>query len=434
MALIVVPPAMPADHADLPIAEAASEVMEIERSGPLDEGFDVTLGDTITDPGVRAIFSKQERTASIRNYRFRGVTLDVSTMLLVRGRRRIRETFFLMPEETYADMLTKPLLLTELDPTRHYIIGSNRAWHNYYHWMHQSLPAIDVGLRQARDRGVTLLLPPSLRPWQEETLNLLGYQDIPRMVLDVAGHYLLASAEFSDFLSGPRCSMVSRVAPATHRRMSEKVPRLPDAAEEIYVARTDTDVRVMVNEPELIELLLRQGVRIIVPGKLSISEQIATFRAARLVLGPHGAGLTNLVFCRSGAFVYELLPSHYPNIVFNRVAQEAGLNYVADVFESFGEGDFQLRTWRVDLDVVARRLDAIRQRIAATPRIETAMEFLRRTQMAQQPEVATAKRPPKPAPAAVPRQRPAGFLRRAVTSVSRLMWRRRRGNSAAREE
>src|SRR5579863_1649596 len=174
-----------------------------------------------------------------------------------------------MPEETYEAMLTKSLPLTELDPTQHYIIGSNRAWHNYYHWLHQALPAIDTGLRQARDRSVTLLMPPSPRPWQEETLALLGYQDVPRFNLEVAGHYLLASAEFSDFLSGPRCAMVSRVAPATHRRMSERVPWVPDAAEEIYVARTDTNVRPMVNEPELIELLQSQGVRIIVPGELS---------------------------------------------------------------------------------------------------------------------------------------------------------------------
>lgn len=87
----------------------------------------------------------------------------------------------------------------------------------------------------------------------------------------------LANTQFSDFLSGSRCAMVSRAAPATHRRMSERVPWLPDAAEEIYVARTDTEVRPMMNEPELIELLRSQGVSTVVPGELSISLQIATF-------------------------------------------------------------------------------------------------------------------------------------------------------------
>ena len=177
-----------------------------------------------------------------------------------------------------------------------------------------------------------------LRPFQEETLRLLGYQDLPRLILDISSHYRFASAEFSDFLGDRMHQMVSRTAMATYRSLSQVAPWLPGAAEEIYVARTDAGDRAMENEAELIELLQRQGVRIIVPGTLPVVEQIAAFRAARLVIGPHGAGLSNLVFCRSGSFVYEVLPRHYPNVAFNRVAQAAGLNYAADMFESAGAG------------------------------------------------------------------------------------------------
>jgi hypothetical protein len=135
-----------------------------------------------------------------------------------------------------------------------------------------------------------------------------------------------------------------------------------------------------VNEAELIDLLERQGVRIIVPGTLSVSGQIDAFRSARLVIGPHGAGMSNIVFCRSGSFVYEMLPQHYPNAAFNRVAQSGQLNYWADLFEGIGSGTGFERQWRIDLNVVAARLDAIREKIAATPRVESAMDFLRRTQ------------------------------------------------------
>lgn len=183
---------------------------------------------------------------------------------------------------------------------------------------------------------------------------------------------------------------------ATFQRISRTVPWPPNAAEEIYVARTDTGNRVVANEAELIDVLQREGVRVIVPGTLSVSDQIAAFRAARLVIGPHGAGLSNLVFCRGASFFYELLPRHYPSILFNRIAQAAGLNYAADMFESLGDGGVHDRAWRVDLDLVATRLDAIRKRIAATPRTETAMHFLRRTQLAHPDEVTA------PAPVVAP--------------------------------
>jgi hypothetical protein len=387
------PTAMPSDSANLPIREAASEIIDIEHSVPLDGEFDVALGDTFADDAIRARYQRQERTATICHYRLNDVTLDASTMLLVRGRRRIPETRFLVPDDAYADMLTKPLHPTETDPDEHYVIGINRAGHDYYNWMVQALPAIDAGLRRANHRRVTLVLPPSIRPFQEETLRLLGYQDLPRLILDISSHYRFASAEFSDFLGDRMHQMVSRTAMATYRSLSQEAPWLPGASEEIYVARTDAGGRAMENEAELIELLQNQGIRIIVPGALPVVEQIAAFRAARLIIGPHGAGLSNLVFCRSGSFVYEVLPRHYPNVAFNRVAQAAGLNYAADMFESSGAGHPHERPWRIDIGRFAARLDAIRARIAATPRVETAMEFLRRTQTE---EPGAAPPPPEP--------------------------------------
>ena len=189
--------------------------------------------------------------------------------------------------------------------------------------------------------------------------------------------------------------MVVRAAMATFRRMSEPVPWIRGAAAAIYVAHTDAPGRVAVNEAELIALLERQGVRIVAPGALPVAEQIAAFRAARLVIGSNGGGLSNIVFCQRGSFVYEMLPRHYPNAAFNRLAQAAGLNYWADLFEGVGEGDPYQRGWCIDLEIVAARLDAIRQRIAATPRLELAMVFLRRTQAAPLDEGAVPVPPPK---------------------------------------
>ena len=76
----------------------------------------------------------------------------------------------------------------------------------------------------------------------------------------------IASAEFSDFLADGTHRKVSRTAIATFRSLSQAAPWLPGAADEIYVARTDATARTMQNETELIDLLQRQGVRIIVPG------------------------------------------------------------------------------------------------------------------------------------------------------------------------
>src|ERR1700722_2822903 len=392
---------METEVADLRISEVADEIIEIQRAVPLEGDFEIDLGVTFTDPKSRTDFSRCPSLEVLRHYRLRDVTLDASTMLLVRDRQRIVETRYLIPDSAYADMLTKPLHPMPLDPAEHYVIGGNRAWHNYFHWMVQAVPAIDIGLRPADQRRVTIVLPPEPRPWQEETLALLGYQDVPRFILHGSGHFLLQSAEFSELAGARSPALVARAATATYRRMSQAVPWTEPGAEEIYVARTDSQNRVAENEAELMEVLQRQGVRIVVPGALSVSEQIAAFRAARLVIGPHGAGMSNFVFCRPGSFVYEMLPRHYPNVAFNRIAQATGLNYAADMFESFGAAGEHERPWRIDADLVAARLDTIREKLAARPRTESAMEFLRRANVGHpktrpsQSLPAAASRPPR---------------------------------------
>ena len=403
---------MSTEITDLHIGHAAHEVLEVESSAPLDREFEITLGDSFTDPEVRARFARQQQTGAVRLYRMRNVTLDASLMLLLRDRSRITETRYLVTDQEYADTLVKPLPAVPLDPAVHYVIGCNRAWHNYYHWLVQSLPAIDLSLRHSNPRRVMLIVSP-LQPWQNETLRLLGYQEVPRLTLRVSDTLLLPSAEFSDLLGEQMPHTVPRAAMTTFRRMSHPVPWTGGMAEEIYVARTDASNRAMENEAELIAMLQRRGVRIIVPGALTVAEQIAAFRSARLVIGPHGAGMSNIVFCQSGSFVYEMLPRHFANAAYNRLAQAAGLSYWADLFEG-GADDRPAheRTWRVDLKTVAARLDAVRARMIAKPRVESAMAFLRRTQMAH-PDAGPRTPPPdEPDPPAPEKPRRAGLFAR----------------------
>ncbi len=64
--------------------------------------------------------------------------------------------------------------------------------------------------------------------------------------------------------------------------------------------------------------------------------------------------------------MYELLPSHFLNVCFNRLAQARGLDYWADQFASDGAGGPHQQSWSVDLDVVKRRLSAMRQAARVT--------------------------------------------------------------------
>ena len=81
------------------------------------------------------------------------------------------------------------------------------------------------------------------------------------------------------------------------------------AGERIYISRRDAATRRVVNEDEVVDFLKSQGFEVVVAGKLPLSRQIAAFANAKVIVGPHGAGLSNMVFAPPGAKVIELMGS-----------------------------------------------------------------------------------------------------------------------------
>ncbi|MFL5287064.1 MAG: glycosyltransferase family 61 protein [Rhodopila sp.] len=159
---------------------------------------------------------------------------------------------------------------------------------------------------------------------------------------------------------------------------------MPDGPRKLYVARTDTQRRQMRNEPALIGEMRRRGYEIVVPASLSFTEQVRLFRSASIVVGAHGAGLTNIIFCEPGTVVYELVPAAYPNAYFCNLALVCRLRYWADAFDSPGDMDQppNLRDWESNTAQVAARvteIDAVMASMAAEAVRQTisAMDLLR---------------------------------------------------------
>jgi capsular polysaccharide biosynthesis protein len=66
---------------------------------------------------------------------------------------------------------------------------------------------------------------------------------------------------------------------------------------------------------------------VIVPGNLTFGEQVEAFASAEIVVGPHGAALTNLLFCAPGTLAIELHHSEMDLPWFAQIAYAGGLLY-----------------------------------------------------------------------------------------------------------
>ncbi len=243
--------------------------------------------------------------------------------------------------------------------------GFNRHWRNYAHWITQCVPAI-AGYAMEPEFADGVLLLPEINATYRQALVLAGIA-LPEVVhVDPDHTVAVEELVYSTLLLHHFAPSV--LARWVFERMVTAATADADAAEavdQIYVSRADSTARPMTNEGELVRLLADHGIEPVIPGTMSLAEQIRQFRAARLVVGPHGAGLGNIVFCRPRSVMYELIPDHWtdsfvgPSI--NLFAQTSGMHYWADAHPAhgtFAQYGHQV-PWTVDLAVTQERLAQI---------------------------------------------------------------------------
>jgi capsular polysaccharide biosynthesis protein len=108
--------------------------------------------------------------------------------------------------------------------------------------------------------------------------------------------------------------------------------------------------RRLVNEAEIVPLLLRRGFEILDPGLLSLTAQAEAMAEAGVVLGLHGAGLTNMILCKPGTTIAEITdPIRFPNPLYYGLASALGHHYWLIRGETIDDGQpVGLRDFRLD--------------------------------------------------------------------------------------
>jgi hypothetical protein len=137
-----------------------------------------------------------------------------------------------------------------------------------------------------------------------------------------------------------------------------------ERARKIYVSRRDSSMRPLQNEADLEKLLSERGFEIVVQSKLDPVAQMETFRSADVIVTPHGAGLSNILFCRPETKVVELVSDFYQNACFCYLSQIMGVKhtvYLSKLREEL-HSSRHLQSWSVDLDEAMSTIEAAMQK------------------------------------------------------------------------
>jgi capsular polysaccharide biosynthesis protein len=185
-------------------------------------------------------------------------------------------------------------------------------------------------------------------PWEADWLALLRVPAAAAVAYEPSRRYAAALL----LLPSP-VPAVTPSAEALHAARDAVCAAVPGACGGardllVYASRAGERSRAVANEAPLLDALRAAfpALRVVVQRRgASAAELVATFARAVAVVGPHGAGLSHILFCQPGTAVVELVFMHSPPMMFWHMSAALRLRYaMAPLPHSY---------WRVRLSAAA---------------------------------------------------------------------------------
>lgn len=237
---------------------------------------------------------------------------------------------------------------------------------SYYHWVVEYLPKLRLLEHYERQTGrtPTVLVESQPRDFVRQSLHLAGvdplrYREwtnverrVKRLVLPI--HQLQGLKTRAPHRSRYDPSRTGLEWVRTRMR-SNISDGNTGGKERIYVSRQKVQSsrsRKVANYDALVELLRDYGFTTYVLEELTFEEQVELFADADIVMGPHGAGLVNMLFAND-PLVIELLPEYKKTPYFYYISDMFDFEY-EPIVSSTTDGDLL-----VDIPDLRSRLNAL---------------------------------------------------------------------------
>lgn len=180
------------------------------------------------------------------------------------------------------------------------LLGSGQSF-NYYHWLIEFIAKLDLLLEEL-EAGRRLVIPRLKFPYHGGSLRYFGID--PDACLFVAKPRRFRDLRITSAIAKDTTKLSSFIGTFFQSRAGL-------GGRKIYVSRGDAKMRRVINEDNLASMLTKKGFEIVRPGELSFANQVNLFKETSVVVGAHGAGLTNAVFMPIGSQVIELVPDSF---------------------------------------------------------------------------------------------------------------------------
>ena len=215
------------------------------------------------------------------------------------------------------------------------VVISSPGQENWYHWLFQVIPRLKI-MAESGIKYDKIYINNLKYSWQRQSLAIvmekLGIETDSLLLVEgdtiiQATTLIVPSVPF--ILSKER-----KIFPEWLKKFIQNIFFVDDkenTIKRIYISRSKAKVRRIANENELIKFLEKFGFVALNLEDLSIQDQARYFHNAHIIIGPHGSGFANLIFCRPNISIIEIdheLDDNNQRSFFKKMAEIMKCNYI----------------------------------------------------------------------------------------------------------
>lgn len=244
---------------------------------------------------------------------------------IINGDRRaliMREVAY---KQQHAKVLRKAPKPLQLDKA---VWITERVYHNHSHWLTAHLPKL-LWLRN-HNLLDKVILPPNRSAAMNESISMLGLQP---------DDFLIYNENHPLFVKQLTIMDTDRFRPELLRLVPDAygVNEVEAPSKRVFISRAKASRRKLINEDEVWSLLEPHGFQRVFMEELSFREQVKLMKETSILIAPHGAGMTNMLFCPPGAQIVEIADLNFPNPNFYAVASAMKHQYWIINAQSVGD-------------------------------------------------------------------------------------------------
>ena len=191
---------------------------------------------------------------------------------------------------------------------------------NYWHWLFDVLPRLYLCNQMIDLKDINFfLIPDDIKRFQKETLDCLNIPKHKRLSSKIYRHIKatrLLTTDHPVVISGNASKDIMSIPVWISQWLKDQFIKKKNFSKNqnisrIYIDRSlknsiDSPQRLIENEDEVKKYLVSKNFVSVRLHDLEFMEQVKLFNNAEFIVGLHGAGFANLVFCKPGTKVIEM--------------------------------------------------------------------------------------------------------------------------------